>query len=46
MEMPISLSTSVPSPNTEMPVNLKKSVELNPTENIQHKFDKPTGGMI
>jgi type I restriction enzyme, R subunit len=25
---------------------LKKSVELNPTENIQHKFDKPTGGMI
>jgi len=26
-------------------MNLKKSVELNPTENIQHKFDKPIGGM-
>jgi hypothetical protein len=25
---------------------LKKSVDLNPTENVQHKFDKPTGGMI
>jgi hypothetical protein len=25
---------------------LKKSVELNPAENIQHKLDKPTGAMI
>jgi hypothetical protein len=24
---------------------LKKSVEFNPAENIQHKFDKPIGGM-
>jgi hypothetical protein len=29
-----------------MLINLKKSVEHNPAENIQHKFDKPTGGMI
>jgi len=27
-------------------LNLKKSVELNPAENIQHKLDRPTGGMI
>jgi hypothetical protein len=27
------------------PVILKKSVELNPAENIQHKFDKQIGGM-
>jgi hypothetical protein len=26
-------------------MNLKKSVEFNPAENIQHKFDKPIGGM-
>jgi hypothetical protein len=26
-------------------INLKKSVEFNPAENIQHKFDKPIGGM-
>ena len=26
-------------------LNLKKSVEFNPAENIQHKFDKPIGGM-
>jgi len=26
-------------------LNLKKSVELNPAENIQHKFDKPIGAM-
>ena len=25
--------------------NLNKSVEFNPAENIQHKFDKPIGGM-
>ena len=28
-----------------MSFNLKKSVELNPAENIQHKFDKQIGGM-
>jgi hypothetical protein len=26
-------------------INLKKSVEFNPAENIQHKFDKLIGGM-
>jgi hypothetical protein len=26
-------------------LNLKKSVEFNPTENIQHKLDRLTGGM-
>ena len=26
-------------------LNLKKSVELNPAENIQHKLDRPIGGM-
>ena len=26
-------------------INLKKSVEFNPAENIQHKFDKQIGGM-
>jgi Mg2+-importing ATPase len=25
--------------------NLKKSVELNPAKNIQHKLDRPTAGM-
>jgi hypothetical protein len=29
----------------EEPIILKKSVEFNPAENIQHKFDKPIGGM-
>ena len=33
-------------PQDNNPLILKNSVELNPTENIQHKFDKPTGGMI
>jgi len=26
-------------------LNLKKSVELNPAKNIQHKLDRPTAGM-
>jgi hypothetical protein len=34
------------SPRVTGSINLKKSVDLNPTENVQHKFDKPTGGMI
>ena len=29
----------------DAPIILKKSVEFNPAENIQHKFDKPIGGM-
>ena len=28
-----------------IPVNLKKSVEFNPAENIQHKLGRLTGGM-
>jgi len=28
-----------------IPVILKKSVELNPAKNIQHKLDRPTAGM-
>jgi hypothetical protein len=30
---------------TTLFINLKKSVELNPAKNIQHKLDRPTAGM-
>ena len=30
----------------DAPLILKKSVEFNSAENIQHKLDKPTGAMI
>ena len=35
----------MPTIDAIKPIILKKSVEFNPAENIQHKFDKPIGGM-
>jgi ParB family chromosome partitioning protein len=47
LKKPITVTPRVgPNDTKRYLLILKKSVELNPTENIQHKFDKPTGGMI
>ena len=41
----VHLLIKVPPKVSVSALILKKSVELNPAENIQHKFDKPIGGM-
>jgi len=38
-------SSTMPTYIHVEPINLKKSVELNPAKNIQHKLDRPTAGM-
>jgi hypothetical protein len=44
-EIKRSTGINVPFPEDSQSIILKKSVEFNPAENIQHKFDKPIGGM-